>query len=266
MKYLFVMFLALLLSSCAKQNSLEITPITSGNVIFTFAHNINGESLKFDTLRYRTSTGNLYEVNDLQYFVSRVSIHSAKGKWQNITTDDGIHYIDARDNNSATWWTNDKIPVDTYDSVAFIFGLDQIQNTTGRFPDPPQRDMFWPDMMGGGYHYMKMNLKWENDTMAHAESFMFHIGIGQVYAGHTINPDSIIGFVQNYFRVSLPCSFNITSGGYRQVMLQMNIERWFDGQNAFNFAAWPNGIMQEQEGMFRACQNGRNAFSVSVAK
>ena len=41
---------------------------------------------------------------------------------------------------------------------------------------------------------------------------MFHIGIGQVYAGNSMNPDSIIGFVQNYFKVSLPCQIKIVDG------------------------------------------------------
>jgi hypothetical protein len=243
----------LILYSCTKHHSLEITPITYGNIIFTFTHKVNGESLKFDTMLYRTSLGSRYMVNDLQYFISRVSL-----------TDDGIHYTDARDNYSCSWWVNDLLPAGTYDTVAFTFGLDEKQNNSGRFPDPPERDMFWPDMLGGGYHYMKMNLKWENDTMAQSLPFMFHLGIGQVYAPNTVNPDSIIGFVQNHFRVSLPCKLDLSAGGYHQVMLQMNVDRWFDGNNAFDFSDYPDGIMQNQEGMFKACLNGRKAFSVTI--
>ena len=60
---------------------------------------------------------------------------------------------------------------------------------------------------------MKMNLKWKNNSMSQAFPFMFHLGIGQVYASDTINTDSIIGFVQNYFRVSLPCKLDLTPAG-----------------------------------------------------
>jgi hypothetical protein len=254
----------LVLSSCIKNHSLEITPINYGNIIFTFSHKVNGEPLKFDTLFYHTSVGNEYMVNDLQYFISHVSVHSVKGKWYDITTHDGIHYVDARDNFSCSWWVNDLMSAGIYDTVAFIFGLDEKQNISGRFPDPPERDMFWPDILGGGYHYMKMNLKWKNSTMEQTLPFMFHLGIGQVYASDTINTDSIIGFVQNYFRVSLPCKLDLTGGGYHQVMLQMNVDRWFDGQYAFNFSDYPDGIMQNQEGLFRACKNGRNAFDVTI--
>ena len=46
----------------------------------------------------------------------------------------------------------------------------------------------------------------------------------------------------------------------------MNVDRWFDGQNAFNFTAYPMGIMQDQEGMFKACQNGRRVFGLVNTK
>jgi hypothetical protein len=256
----------LILCSCTKKNTDENTISSHGNVIFTFTHKVNGESLKFDTMLYRTSLGNSYMVNDLQYFISRFSLHSVSGTWNDIVTDDGIHYIDASDNTSCTWWVNDNLPATTYDTVSFTFGLDEEQNTSNRFPNPPQSDMFWPDMMGGGYHYMKMDLKWKNDTMSKSLPFNFHLGIGQMYMGNSMNPDSIIGFIQNFFKVSLPCQLNLTAGSYHQIMLQMNIEKWFDSQNAFNFATYPDGIMQNQEGMFLACLNGRRAFSVTIAK
>jgi hypothetical protein len=214
---------------------------------------------------YQTSLGNSYKVADLQYFISRVSLHPVKGKWQDILTDDGIHYTDARNNYSCSWWLNDRFPAGSCDSVAFTFGLDERQNISSRFPDPPQRDMFWPDVLGGGYHYMKMNLTWKNGSMAQPLPFMFHLGIGQVYASNNVNTDSIVGFVQNYFRVSLPCKLDLSAGGYHQVNLQMNVDRWFDGQNAFDFSAYPTGIMQDQEGMYRARQNGRSAFSVTIS-
>jgi hypothetical protein len=265
-RFTFLLITAFLFSSCAKHHSLEITPFQYGNVIITFSHSVNGESLKFDTMLYTTSLGNRYQVSDLQYFISGVSFQRVKSKWHDITSDGGIHYIDARDNYLGSWWVKDQLPAGEYDSVAFTFGLDEKQNVSGRFPDPPERDMFWPDILGGGYHYMKLNLKWKNDFMAQALPFMFHLGIGQVYASNTINTDSIIGFVQNFFRVMLPCQLTMNAGGYHQVILQMDMDKWFDGQNAFNFATYPNGIMQNQEGMFKACLNGRNAFSVIIPK
>ena len=264
-KIMLMASLLLVFQSCMKQHSLEVTPINYGNIILTFIHNVNGEPLKFDTMIYQTSTGNRYSVNDLQYFISRVSLHSTKGTWAPVLTDAGIHYTDARNNNLCTWWVNDLFSYGMYDTISFTFGLDEFQNISGRYPDPPERDMFWPDALGGGYHYMKMDLKWKNSTMTQPLPFNFHLGIGQVYAGNTMNPDSIIGFVQNSFRISLPCKLEVNSAGIRQVIIQMNVDKWFDGNNAFDFAAYPNGIMQNEAGMFKACQNGKQAFSIIIS-
>jgi hypothetical protein len=263
-KFIILTSFILFLGSCAKNHSLEVIPVKHGNVIISYSHKVKGEHLRFDSMLYETSLGNQYQVADLQYFTSRLSLHSVKGKWHDILADDGIHYTDARDSYSCSWWLSDLLPSEAYDSVSFLFGLDAVQNTSGRFPDPPERDMAWPDVLGGGYHIMKLNLKWKNDTMPQAMPFMFHLGTGQVYASGTVNPDSIIGFIPNQFRVSLPCKLDLTSGGYHQIMLQMEIDRWFDGQNAFSFGTYPYGIMQNQEGMFRAIQNGEKAFSVVI--
>ena len=55
--------------------------------------------------------------------------------------------------------------------------------------------MFWPEMLGGGYHYMKMNMIW-SDTSA-LNPFNMHLGIGQIYSSLEPNVDSITGFVPN---------------------------------------------------------------------
>ena len=256
----------LIFSSCIKNHSLEITPLYNGNVIITFSHKVKGENLKFDTMLYKTSLGNEYEIDNLKYFISEISFHSVKKAWQEITMDKGIHYVDASDNYSCSWWVNDLFPAGSYDTVSFTFGLNEHQNLTGLFPDPPQRDMLWPEILGGGYHYMMMDLKWENSSMTQAQPFNFHLGIGQMYAGDTLNTDSIIGYIQNYFRVRIPCKLEITQGKYHQVILEMNLEKWFDGKYAFDFSNYPDGIMQVQEGMFKACANGRDAFSVNIPK
>jgi hypothetical protein len=125
--------------------------------------------------------------------------------------------------------------------------------------------MFWPEVLGGGYHYMKMNLKWKAPGISEQTPFMFHLGIGQMYAGNTIDPDSIIGFIQNYFTVSLPFTCQVRSDTPNPVCtIIMNIEKWFDGQYAFDFDDYPKGIMQNQDGMFKGCKNGRNAFMVKA--
>jgi hypothetical protein len=255
------------ISSCVKENSPYISlPVKDDIVTITFMHFVNGDPVQFDTLMFESSAKNHYMINDLQYFVSCIRLHQTGGKWIDINPDHEIHYVDARIPD--TWqWVLEKTPKEVaMDSISFVFGLDSENNYSYRFPDPPERDMFWPEVLGGGYHYMKLNLKWKNNEMTDLMPFMFHLGIGQIYKGNVIDPDSIIGYVPNYFIVRLPFYHGIKSGEViNHWGIKMNIEKWFDGSYAFDFAEYPMGIMQNQEGMFKATGNGRNAFDFEVA-
>ena len=253
-------------TSCVKENAPYISPVEQDvSVNITFWHYADGEPLKFDTLIYETSVGNRYLVTDLQYFISCVRLHQAGGKWIDINQDHEVHYIDARIPETWNWVMAKTAPVVTMDSISFVFGLDSENNFSYRYPDPPERDMFWPEVLGGGYHYMKMNLKWKDPSMNDLMPFMFHLGIGQIYKGNSINPDSIIGYVPNYFIVRLPFFHSLKNGEvFNTWGIIMNIEKWFDSTSAFDFADYPKGIMQNQEGMFTAAKNGRNAFSFEI--
>jgi hypothetical protein len=254
-----IILLAFSLYSCKKKGTIEEV---STKTLIQFSHLNKGNPLLFDTMIYRTSLGNDYMVNDLKYFISKVQMHHADGKWIQLTSDEGIHYIDARDNSTLQWELSDRIPAGTYDTVRFVFGLDGSDNKSFRFPDPPERDMFWPLVLGGGYHYMMLNLKWKNDSMQDPRPFMFHLGIGQIYSPGSTDTDSILAYVQNYFNVTSLTPVTIAENDVTVVNVIMNVDKWFDGPYAFDFSAYPMGIMQYQDGIYKACMNGRKAFLI----
>jgi hypothetical protein len=257
--------LALLLASCKKKEDDQGNP-SPVSMALQFELYDSGNPLVLDSLMYVTSLGNQYMVTDVQYFISDVVFHMHGGKNIYVTDGDSIHYGDARIASTSTWSIDNTVfPAGDYDSISFTFGMNAQRNRSNRYSDPPERDMFWPDILGGGYHYMKLNMKWKNDTMQEPMPFMFHLGIGQIYSSPTPTVDSITGYVQNFFDVNLPSSsFTLESGHICTVVIRMNIERWFDGNNAFDFASYPNGIMQNEEGMHLGCLNGRNVFTVQV--
>ncbi|MCX6251895.1 MAG: hypothetical protein NTX61_14225 [Bacteroidetes bacterium] len=246
--------------SCRKDHTIVVSPYNAETKLLFGTK----DPLYFDSLMYTTANGTHYMITDLQYFISRVKFHHVNGSWQDVKTNKGLHYVDGRSWFSPFW----NLYLDTFfgtvDSISFVFGLDAADNISYRFPDPPLRDMFWPEILGGGYHYMKMNLKWKGDTMQEPLPFMFHIGIGQTYKGDSVVPDSITGYVQNYFTLRFPLKIEFPDTGFTYIVIQMDIGKWFDSENVFNFSDYPNGMMQNQEAMNKACLNGRNAFSVTA--
>jgi hypothetical protein len=239
--------LLILAVSCGKENEKPVAPE------FVFKHNINGYELQKGVMNYTNQAGNLYQVDELQYFISEITLKTADDKIYPITTDNAIHYIDLDIPSTLNWKATDRLPVADYTSITFVFGINEAKNKTGLFVNPPERDMFWPDMMGGGYHYMKMNGQWKSsgDTI---KAFNLHLGIG-------MNEDGTI-FYQNYFSVTLP--LNIHTGTLSNVFtITMNIEKWFEAPNVWDWNITGGQIMQNQDAMHKACENGANAFQIT---
>jgi len=237
----------LFLASCGKEKVSSVAPH------FVFKHNVNGAELQRGAMSYTNLAGNLYEVDELQYFISEIKLKTSDGQWIEITSDSAIHYVDLDVPGTLSWNPKDLIPTGDYTSISFVFGITETKNKSGLFVNPPERDMFWPDLMGGGYHYLKMNGKWlaEGDII---KPFNFHIGIGMNMAGTE--------FYQNYFSVTLP--LNIHTGSLlNEFTITMNIEKWFEAPNVWDWNVIGGQIMMNQMAMRKASENGANAFQVS---
>ena len=243
------------MSSCHKTN---IQAEKGGYLLLTFQHSVDNSPLKTDTMMYVNAAGNPYLVTEIQYFISDVVIHKANGDSLSLTQYDDIHYTDTHLPETMAYRLPDTIPEGSYQSISFTFGINKEKNKSLMFVNPPESNMFWPEYLGGGYHYMKLNGKWR-DPEGVIRPFNFHLGIGQVYDAS----GQITGFIQNYFYVHLPASsFEIQKGKITRVQLVMNVNEWFEDPKIFDFNVWGGDIMQKQEAMHIACENGHNVFSV----
>lgn len=286
-KALPLLFILLLIISCDPTD--ENPEQKAGKITFTFTHYADNEPLKFDQLIYTNAAGNQYMVNEIQYFVSDVKLHRTDGTFQLIDAWKDIHYVDTDLPETHTWQVFDDIKPGSYQKISFTFGISEAKNQSMMFVNPPERDMFWPEVLGGGYHYMKLNGKWlaENQQVL---PFAFHLGIGQIYSGgeanpillnpingkcqrccriytgSTTNPDSIIGFVHNCFEVELlNPAFTIKEGDSLAFEIRMNVQNWFRNPHIYDHNYWGGDIMQKQDAMKQGCDNGQaDAFSLLI--
>ena len=259
------LLLILSLFQYCKKDDPIVDPVNkTGSLQISFDHNVDGTPLVVDTMIYTNAAGNDYLVNEIQYFISDIVLHSTNGNDYSIISTNGIHYIDTDISSTKTWNISDNIPVGNYSSVSFTFGINETKNQTGLFVNPPEVDMFWPEFLGGGYHYMKLNGKWKN-TNSDIVPFNFHLGIGQTYASNVIVIDSITGFVQNYFTVQLPSSaLTINENTQTKATITMNIESWFETPHVWDFNLIGANIMQNQPAMQMAKENGADVFSFQL--
>ena len=231
------------------------------NLTLKFAFYNESKLLEFDTMIYENEAGNQYLVSEIQYFVSDVILHKSDGNDILIDEWKDIHYIDTDISSTHTWKIPDKLAPGNYNSISFTFGICEGKNQSLMFLNAPESFMFWPEYLGGGYHYMKLNGKWLSNENK-INPFDFHLGIGQIYYSY---PDSITGFIQNYFEVHLPSSsFELVDNQTKEIEISMNIENWFRNPNVYDHDVYGGDIMQNQEPMKLACENGHDVFTVKI--
>ncbi len=250
-------FIFLLATGCKKETPVEDP--SQQKIILFFEFQVDGEELQADTITYINEAGNHYLINEIQFFISNMTLLHTDGSTYFIQAWKDIHYIDSDLPETQSWNVFDTIPAGTYQSISFIFGINEEKNQSLMFLNPPESFMFWPQYLGGGYHYMKLNGKWLDENQQ-IRPFDFHLGIGQIYYSY---PDSITGFVQNYFQVTLPnSSFTMEKNQTKEILLIMNIENWFRSPHTYDHDVWGGDIMQNQDAMKMACENGADVFTV----
>lgn len=262
-----ILIVVIICSGCSKRESLGI--VETGNIVLNFDHMIVNNPIWYDTLIYVNAAGNLYLVNEIQYFISDVTLFDEEGDSVVINKWKAIHYVDTDIKSTWRWEVFDKIPDGKYNMIKFTFGLDKEKNQSYRFVNPPENNMFWPEYLGGGYHYLKLNGKWLPDGEDKEMPFDFHLGIGQIYENDSTFNDTIFNiprineFVHNYFTVSLDNKdFIIQRNQTTEIEIVMNVERWFDSPHFFDLDVWKGYIMQNQEAMQLAKDNGHNVFTI----
>ncbi len=252
-----------LLIGCKKKEEPNNTEKNVGHIVFQFAHYVDGKPLTIDTLKYTNAAGNLYSVWQLMYFISDVTLHKSDGTKKVINGWNDIFYVDISIASTMTWNVYDDIPEGSYDSISFTFGINKEKNITGLFVNPPEVNMAWPGILGGGYHYLMINGKWK-DKQNFNDNYNYHLGIGQLYKGDSANIDSIYAFIQNYFKVNLPNStFSLTKNTTKELQIIMNIENWFNKPNILDLNS--TGMfytMQNQQAMQMMKENGEGVFSI----
>ncbi len=229
-----------------------------GKITFRFHHYCDSQVLDFDTRKYVNEAGNEYLVNEIQYFISDVTLHNPNvdlmiQEWKDI------HYVDTDIPTTHEWNVYDEIPEGDYTRISFTFGINEEKNQSLMFTDPPESLMFWPEYLGGGYHYLKLNGKWL-DTNSLERPYNFHLGIGQIY-----DPDSgdITGFIQNYFEIELPESgFTVVRDQETVINIVMHVDRWFKNPHTYDHNYWGGDIMQKQDAMKVGCENGHDVYEV----
>lgn len=225
---------------------------------FTFT--FEGEPLRFGDKTYTIASGEKIVVSDIHYFVSDVVLVDYAGNRVKFEDDDrNVHYVASDLDGSLTWRSSRGLPTGVYDYVEFVYGLDSLRNVSHTFRNPPESLMFWPEVLGGGYHYMQINGYWGDagDT-ACARTFGLHTGIGTEQG----EQEAVNAHFQNYVKLTDTLRFFLVDDGDKVLTLNMEVAEWFRNPHEWRFAHYGGSIMQNPEAQRVLRENAAGVFDV----
>ncbi|MCC7430512.1 hypothetical protein IT568_06710 [bacterium] len=219
---------------------------SSGSVTFEFMHKVDGETVILDSLKYTNAAENNYSISKLVYYVSDVTFHKSDGT--KVETN-GYHYVDIKDSTTLEYKFSD-VPNGDYTAISFVVGLDSVKNVEHGLPHTTENDnMVWPESMGGGYHYMKLEGKFKN-TANELTGFATHTG------RHTNK--------HYYVNLHLHDLSLKVAGNDVTAHLTMNINEWYKNPNVYDFNVYGAAIMGNPDAQNILQQNGADVFSAEI--
>lgn len=201
-------------------------------------------SSDFNQLKYTNQHGELLSISKLRYLVSSLELHTTNGK---VIALKDYTLIDITNNESLSFSVT--IPSNTYSKISFIFGFNEVNNIDGEYNDLNATSWNWPEMLGGGYHFIQLEGKYIEGTLENP--FAYHMGTAKVSDGV---------FEQNYFEVNLN-GFDLKND--KDIFINMNIAEWFKNPTTWDLTKHNINLMPNYNVQKMMNENGKNVFSLS---
>jgi hypothetical protein len=221
------------------------------NLTIEFGHSVDDAALELNQRIYLSEAGNKYSVETLKYFISDITIKGTSGT-QDVFLDT-VHYIDVSNINTLSISFNEVLKVGYYSGMTFIFGLTDEKNISSRYPDEPKSLMAWPNMMGGGYHFMKLEGKYDSLETGTIKNYLTHTGRLEMMGMEKHN---------NHFTVSISKDFSINGETSATANVNMNINNWYVNPTTYDFNLYDAGIMNNQTAQDIIKNNGVDVFEL----
>lgn len=230
----------------------DLTPdaAASASLTISYVHLVDGAPVTIGTdTPYTNAAGDAFGVTVVRYFVSDLVLTYADDTEHAVP---GAYYVD-HDVADTLARELDDVPTGDLASVRFVMGLTPALNVTGAFTAPPESLMEWPEMMGGGYHYLKFEGRYINEA---DEPFAFRCHSGG------------LGGTDYSFEVVLDATGHAVAAAGAALTIEMNLEEWFTGPNDWDlddyFNAGHPGIMNDAAAQASLQQNGAGVFTLGA--
>lgn len=200
---------------------------------------VGAETMEMDTVRFTNEAGNDFSVTRLEYYLSGFVLTNADG--EEIALDD-VFYVSAADAMTSVLDLGE-LEQGLYTKLEFNLGIVPDFNYLDSLPNTLEHvGMQWPQMMGGGLHFIKME-----------GHFIDHNGDRSGYAVHLGTNPTLIPIV-------IDQDFNISDGD-ATLGLTMDILEWYKNPEVYDLNG-QNYTMGDSLLMQKIKSNGGDVFTL----
>lgn len=223
------------ITSCDKD---QIQP-KEAKVKIDIRHYFENEELQLIPVMYINENGDTINVTDLKYYISEITFKNDNG----ITYRDlDIHYVDVKQPSSLQVFV-DSVPPGKYDKMIFSLGIAEERNISNSLPNTMNNvNMAWPDLMGGGYHF----LKFEGQFLLNGQfyGYAFHLGKSKHKIVYELDLNKNLIFWNE------------------QIVLKHDVSEWFKSPILYDFEIHEPYSMDNDSVMGVVKLNGSDVFSL----
>lgn len=224
----------LLFSACKKD-------ATHSDLSLNLRHLVEGNEVTLNSIQYTNPAGNNFSVERLVYYISDIRLTDDAGNeyfW------DDYQFVDIDDASTHTLLLN-QVPVGNYTGMTALIGLNATRNAEGLENTVDNNNMIWPQAMGGGYHFMKLEGRFEasnSDIIGYA----MHLGLDANLVTAEAAP------------------FSLTLDEEKEsANLNFDIMEWHRNPANWDFEADGTAIMANANSLAKLAANGATVLSIS---
>ena len=217
-------------------------------LVLAFEQEVDGEPVEQHQISYTSAAGNEYSITRLHYYLSNISLYRQNGDSVFL---DVAQYIDI--DQPATLELDTTLPEGTYTGVGFWFGVPDEKNVAGELPATSNNlNMLWPEPMGGGYHFMKLEgrfLTSQGDT-----------GLYATHMGGLVKDD--VDYASHFFdRITFDNPLTVEDGAHYIIPIVMDVNSWYETPHLWDFNDF-SGVMGNPMAQEMLRKNGVDVFNV----
>lgn len=254
LKVVFALLIVFSIGSCKKD---DVSPDeVKKTVTFKFKAKANQMSdFMGGMIMFQNAKGNKFGVTKLKYVVSGFVLYKTDGTKHKI---EGYHFVDINDPSTLSFKPSKKISAGSYNQIEMVFGLTPENNVSFSHPDLNVISWNWPDMMGGGYHFMQL----EGDFIDNNSDTSMYL----THLGPTIDPNNET--INNEIHIMMPKNFTVPQVASNvSIDIEMNIDQWYENPNTIDLNQYGAAIMGNYDAQILFNANGESGvFKIGSVK